>query len=177
MIFIILCILVLAVGFFVALRDYEISFSILESLFCGLIWAAVSALPLGVILCVLCSVIPANDKTEDAGTENLQALSISSSITGRFSGGFFVSSGYVDGMRTLNFVARQADGGFRVDAVWAVNSRIYEGNDKPTISTTFHSYSNGWLIPWDVRNNTTYRFDVPKGSVLEGYTVDNAGGN
>ena len=166
MIFIVLCALVvLVVGYWVwEGEDFYLTF----------LYGMLAALCVIVIFVICLFNIPPNDKTEDGETESLQALSTSSSIQGR---SFFLGSGYVNGVRTLNFIVHQPDGGFRVEQACASSSLIYEGTQQPTVSTIFHSYSNGWVLPWDFRTNTTYRFDVPKGSVLEGYTVDNAGGN
>ena len=174
MIFIILCILVVAVWVIGALWEETEGYGIGGGIVLGFFYAMSAAIIATFVFFICLFNIPANDKTEDGGTESLQALSTSSSIQGR---SFFLSSGYVNGVRTLNFIVHQPDGGFRVEQADASDSLIYEGTSKPTVSATFHSYSNGWVLPWDIRQGTTYRFDVPQGSVLEGYTVDNAGGN
>lgn len=165
MIFIVLCAVVILTVCFSFWNEGNFVIAILQ----GIIALLLVIVP----FFILFSVIPPNDKTEVGGTESLQALSTSSSIQGR---SFFLGSGYINGVRTLNFIVHQSDGGFRVEQANASDSLIYEGTQQPIVSMTFHSYSNGWVIPWDIRQSTTYRFDVPAGSVLEGYTVDNGGG-
>lgn len=166
MVFVIVCVIVGAVivgaGFFFWDEDGPIG--LFPTFLIGLLAAI-----FGAVAVVLFGLIPANDKVEACGQESLAALGNSTGVQGRF----FLGTGYVDSKRTLNFIAKEADGGYRADDALASDSRVFEGSADPTVTYTCHSYSNGWVLPWDIRESTTYRFDVPTGSVLENYTLNN----
>ncbi|MUG03563.1 hypothetical protein ECC01_21495 [Bacillus tequilensis] len=135
----------------------------------ALLPAFLAALGSGLIgggLLALSLLIPGEKITQQ--TFDLRAISTSSTVQGRF----FLGSGYVDGKRTLDYIA-QEDGWSRVDRGIASASRIFEDTERPTVTEYTHWYSNGWVIPWEVEAGHRWDFHIPSGSILEDYTITN----
>lgn len=102
---------------------------------------------------------------------DLRAVSASSSVEGRF----FLGSGYVNGVRTLNYVVA-LDGYSELRQAKADNSRIYEDeNGSPYVTSYEWVKEAWWLAPGSLDMGTTYDFHIPEDSILEDFTVDNAG--
>jgi ABC-type multidrug transport system fused ATPase/permease subunit len=114
---------------------------------------------------------PAYVASEDV-TE-LRAVALGGSIEGHF----FLGTGTVDGKRVINYVAQHEDGYVTVEQVDARNAYIYEDeSSNPTVTAHHWRASEWWLSLWPTDRGTNYSFHVPPGSVLENYTIDNAGG-
>lgn len=128
--------------------------------------AVIIAGPLAFGLMMLAFLIPGDKVTDE--THDLRAISSSSSVQGRF----FLGSGYVDGKRTLNYIA-QEDGYSRLGQGIASASRVYEDTDKPTVTEYTHWYSNGWVVPFDVKTGSAWDFHIPADSILEDFTITN----
>lgn len=128
--------------------------------------AICSAIVGGGVLALSLIWIPGEKVTHE--TFPLRALATSSTVQGRF----FLGSGYVDGKRTLNYVA-QDDGFARIDQGIGSASRIFEGAEKPTVTEYTYWYSNGWVIPWEFTTGYSWDFRIPAGSILEDYTITN----
>ena len=98
-------------------------------------------------------------------TYNLRASATSNSIDGEF----FLGTGYVNGKRTLNFIA-EADGANYVNQVYAKDSVIFERDDvEPEV--TYSNWGNPWIVPWNY--GQTYEFTVPTGSIMGDYEIAN----
>jgi hypothetical protein len=107
-------------------------------------------------------------------TYQLKAISTGQEVHGSFAGGFFVSYGEVDGERALQFI-RQSHGGYHLESAPTDDSVLFERAGAPIVKVTSYSGFWWWLCPWtntDYAN--TYKFYVPKGSVLSDYTIDNS---
>lgn len=128
--------------------------------------AAIGSLLVGGGLLALALLIPGDKMTEE--TFDLRAISSSSTVQGRF----YLGSGYVDGKRTLNYIA-QEDGYSRLGQGIASASRVYEDTEEPTVTEYTFWYSNGWVIPWEFVTGWSWDFHVPRGSILENYTITN----
>lgn len=127
---------------------------------------AIISLVVGGGLLALALLIPGGKHTDE--TYGLRAISSSSTVQGSF----FLGAGYVDGKRTLNYIA-QEDGWSRIDRGIASASRIYEDAEKPTVIEYTHWYSNGWVIPWEFKTGYSWDFHVPAESILEDFTIAN----
>lgn len=104
--------------------------------------------------------------------ETLRAVSASSSVEGRF----FLGSGYVDGVRTLNYIVAE-DGYSELRQARADDSRIYEDETaQPYVTTYYWEREAWWLTPFSVGQGTSYDFHIPPASILEDFTIDNANG-
>lgn len=97
---------------------------------------------------------------------DLRALATSSSVEGRF----FLGSGYINGVRSLNFIA-EYNGGNYVNQAKASDSVIFE-RDGENPHVTYVTIGNPWIAPWDYK--TRYEFTIPTGSILgDDYRIDN----
>lgn len=135
----------------------------------GLLTALLAAIGSAIVgggLLALSLLIPGGKVTHE--TFPLRALATSSTVQGRF----FLGSGYVNGERTLNYVA-QDNGYARIDQGIGTASRIFEGSTKPTVTEYTYWYSNGWVLPWEFKTGYSWDFRVPSGSILEDYTITN----
>lgn len=166
MIFWVLLVLAVAVGVWTF-----IYFAFLDDMGIGLgigcaVLAAMTAGLVGAGLIALALLIPGEKVTHE--TFALRALATSSAVQG----GFFLGSGYVNGERTLNYVAQ--DNGFaRIDQGIGTASRIFEGSTKSTVTEYTYWYSNGWVIPWEFKTGYSWDFRIPSGSILEDYSITN----
>lgn len=132
----------------------------------ALLAAVISALVGGGLL-ALAFLIPGEKITSE--TYELRAISSSSAVQGKF----FLGSGYVNGKRTLNYIA-QEDGYSRLgQAIAGPSARVYEDSDDPTVIEYTFWYSNGWVAPWEVETGYAWDFHVPADSILEDFTITN----
>lgn len=137
------------------------------------IFSLILSLLVGAGIIGLAVVLPAsqqNSTDEKTVTYSLTAINTGSTVHGQF----YLGYGQIDGARTLNFVTTRADGSFRVEEGDADNSVIYERTGSPTVKETTYSNYRWWLAPFRFTSfATTYKFYVPKGSVLQDYTIAN----
>jgi len=132
----------------------------------ALLAAMLSGLVGGGLFALSVALIPGEKVTSE--THDLRAISTSSTIQGRF----FLGSGYVDGKRTLNYIA-QEDGYSRLGQATASAAYIWEDTDKPTVTEYTWWYSNGWVTPGNLRTGYSWDFHIPAGSILEDYGITN----
>lgn len=105
-------------------------------------------------------------------TKKLVAVATKDSIEGRMGGSIFASYGYVYGVRTISYLSKNEDGAIQVGQVYAENSYVYEGDEKPRVETHHWFKENGWFFPFGVvQTAETYSFYVPTGSVADGYEI------
>lgn len=123
---------------------------------------------------IVAEAYPEEHRTTVASYENpLRAIQTGSGVTGSF----FLSSGTVEGYRTINYITTKTDEDGEsysyIGSVHASSSRIYEGDTSPRIevidTTSFHEK---WF-PWPLSTERTFKFYVPADSVLENYTISN----
>lgn len=105
-------------------------------------------------------------------SKDLVAIQTKDTVEGRFGGSIFASYGYVNGIRVLSYISKDDEGGLRVGYSPAVNSVIYEGDEKPRIETHHWYKENGWFFPFgSVQKSDSYSFYVPTDSVVDGYEI------
>lgn len=105
-------------------------------------------------------------ETED---DRLRAVSASASIEGRF----FLGSGYVNGVRTLNYIVAE-DGYSELRQARATDARIYEDESTaPYVTVYSWGKEAWWWMPGVFPVGTTYDFHIPQDSILEDFTIDN----
>lgn len=104
----------------------------------------------------------------------LSALSVGEDVQGKFSSGFFVGYGYIEGERVIEYMVEEDDGAFRLLRVDADDSRVYQGEADPYMVEREMELRNDWIIPWGMHRDSQYDFHVPEGSVLtDQYVVEN----
>lgn len=133
---------------------------------CSAIAAAIIAAVVLGILSLLSLLLPGRELTSE--THELRALSSSSTAQGSF----FLGTGYVDGERTLNYIA-QEEGWARLGEASADSARVFEDSSTPTVTEYTYLSSNGWAVPWTFAVGRAWDFHVPAGSILENYTINN----
>lgn len=133
----------------------------------GAIIAVVISAVVGGGLFALAQLIPGDKRTEERF--DLRAIGSSSTVQGR---SYFLGSGYIEGRRTLNYIA-QEDGYSRLGQGIASASRVYEDTDEPTVTEYTYWYSNPWVMPWEYERAHAWDFHVPSGSILENYEITN----
>ena len=117
-----------------------------------------------------CLFVPAERVPAGEQTYQLKALGNDSALTGR---SYFLGGGYIKDKRVLNYITRGESGAIKVDRAYADDSTIYEGADKATLKVTHVDKVNGWISPWPIDSHDFYQFNIPTGSVVESYTLDN----
>lgn len=138
-------------------------------------WSAfMAALISGFVVCILAFTITPHSEITAENTYKLKAVDTSSSIEGQ---SYFLSGGYINQQRTLNFIYETEDDGEKyaqvADAL-AINSRIYEDSTNPTVTIYTWTYSNKWIVPWgNWSHNNSYSFHVPAGSVIDNTEITN----
>lgn len=101
--------------------------------------------------------------------ETLRAVSASSSIQGRF----FLGSGYVNGVRVLNYISAEK-GYSELRQANASASRIFEDESAAPYVTVYEWAKEAWWIaPGRYGAGETFDFHIPEDSILEDYTIDN----
>ena len=99
----------------------------------------------------------------------LSALGSSSEVEGRFSGGIFVSSGYVNEEPVFRYI-RSEGNGFVLRSVSADDTVVYQGDYEPRIEITSTEWGNEFLYPWTYEYES-YALYVPEGSVSNEISV------
>lgn len=146
----------------------------------GLFLAFIVAMGAGLIVGILGAIASfawSHPEVQKIEHYHLHALdSGGTQIEGRFNGGIFLSYGYINGERQLNYVIERKDGGFELGkAPGDDNSVIYYKTGDPKVTITTYHYVNAWLFPWDIAaDSSVYEFDVPKGAVSNTISVDNS---
>lgn len=123
-----------------------------------------------VIWFVFALTLPYNSDLISDETYKLKAVGTDSAISGR---SFFLSGGYIDDKRVLNYISVRDDGGIRVERAEAEESVIFEGVEDATVTIRHYDHNNWWLQTWPIGDHHEYEFRIPTGSVLESYAVDN----
>lgn len=123
-----------------------------------------------------------NSRIEVVKTTPLVSLADGSQINGRFSGGLFLSSGYINQKPSFTWYETSGDNTYvRKGAKASVSSVHYILDDaKPyyTISKEIDSDGDEFFKPWGINDDPrwpkkSYDFYVPKGSIVESYVLDN----
>lgn len=108
---------------------------------------------------------------ENPETSNLKVLNGSDSgITGRF----YLGSGVINSVPSIQYIAEKDDGAIKVKTVAAENATIYEKDiEQPTITTqrTIEEIDFGVLGKMTTLDITTYDFVIPKESIQNNYDV------
>lgn len=108
-------------------------------------------------------------KLEQQWDTPLAALSAETKVSGKF----YLTGGYVNSQRTLNYVWKD-NGSYALSYVPAHNARIVESDkETPHITSFVWVKKAEWLAPWDFGKDYTYSFTVPKGSVTQDFTINN----
>ena len=153
----------------VARADY---FSLGEGLLAGLASLFIGGL-LGAIVWFLATLAlnpPLERVVKSESTHQLKALGNDSGLKGRM---YFLGGGYIEDKRVLNYITQDSSGAIRVERSDAKDSTIYEGSKQATVKVTHADYINGWIAPWPLGDKREYVFNIPTGSVVESYTLDN----
>lgn len=103
-------------------------------------------------------------------TSQLKALGNSGGLQGR---SYFLGGGYIEDKRVLNYITSSDSGAIKVQRSDAEDSTIYEGAKQASVKVTHVDYVNGWLSPWPLGDKHEYVFNIPTGSVVESYALDN----
>lgn len=159
----------IGVGVFIYnIADYG---DVVEGFFFGFISIVVSGL-LGALILTAVGSWWMKPYVLDQSTEtySLKALSTSETIEGQFSGGLFVSSGYVDGKQVFSYIQSEGEG-FVLRQFDAGDAIVYQGDYKPEIEVTTYRWGNPWFVPWDAGTTQGALIYVPEGSVSNGYEV------
>lgn len=126
-----------------------------------------------VVLLLLLSLIPTAPIVESHRYELRAIAAGGESVSGQF----FLGSGYIDGERVINYIKQitDEDGTYSVvDSATGYAARIFEDSNEPYMLDYDWFYSNGWVIPFNVKTGDSWDFHVPAGSVLENYAIDNS---
>lgn len=108
--------------------------------------------------------------TEVVRSEQLSALNTSDKSSGRF----FLGSGTIDSNPVVRFMTKDSEGGYQVETKNFNTSKVYE---IPDGETPRMECSQEFLLPhWslDEKNSvgeSTCKFYVPKGSIIEDYEL------
>lgn len=127
----------------------------------------------GAGILALLSLIPTTPHIESQRYELRAIASGGESVSGEF----FLGSGYINGERVVNYIKQvtDEDGTYSViDSATGYAARIFEDSSEPYMLDYDWFYSNGWVIPFNVKTGDSWDFHVPAGSVLENYTIDNS---
>lgn len=150
-------------------------------------WTGTNALVAGMValvifgcMCAGASIGIGNSKVGHYHAEHsLTALKATEKTEGSYSHAFFIGSGYVDGVRKLNYIQND-HGVYTLKDVYASDARLIETSGTPHVTLDKDLYACAWLMPWgqiggvsNSLNPMTYTFYIPKGSVLSDYTIKN----
>lgn len=102
-------------------------------------------------------------------TTNLAALAPNEDINGRF---YFLGGGYINETRVLHFIPNR-EGAYNLDTIDANNAVIYQDTEEPEVTLRKYEWRNSWLVPWVWSSSRTAEFHVPKGSIVENFTITN----
>jgi hypothetical protein len=126
-----------------------------------------------VVGAIIRGAISGRHDTERSETYDLRALGTSSNVEGEYSGGIFLSYGYIKEKRVLNYIRVEPNGAFVLRTIDAEDAYIFETDDPPkAVHTTEYGYDPTWFDGY-VSGAETWSFYVPKGSVVNDYTVEN----
>jgi hypothetical protein len=102
-------------------------------------------------------------------TVSLQSMAADSSLHGAF----FLGIGRVDDVMEYHYFARQADGGFYEASAPVEDSTVYESAGNPHVEISRTAIDNIWMNALGSLDGKYphYKFYVPKGSVVQTYTL------
>jgi hypothetical protein len=117
---------------------------------------------------------------ETTGEYNLKALSNDSKQVGEYAGNIFVSYGYTDEERTINYIWQDSEGFYHLEQTSVDNSKIREvpNGTEATITVIHHEAEDTAWIPanWSFAEDWSsdeYIFTVPEGTIGSDLTIDN----
>lgn len=103
-------------------------------------------------------------------TDNVPLQSMAADST--IHGSFFLASGTIDGETVYHYFARQGDGGYYEASVPTYEATVYETDGPPHLERWEDRSANWWTAIFNgSRDNVDYAFYVPKGSVVQTYTL------
>jgi len=108
--------------------------------------------------------------TEIVQTEQLSALNTSDKTSGRF----FLGSGTIDSNPVVRYMIKDSEGGFQIQTKDFSTSKVYEIPDgvDPRMECSQEFLLPHWSL--DIKQplgDSTCKFYVPKGSVIEDYEI------
>lgn len=118
---------------------------------------------------------------ETSGEYNLKALSNDSKQVGEYSGNIFISYGYTDEERTINYIWQDSEGFYHLEQTSVDNTKIREvpGGTEATITVISHEAKDTVWIPADFSFAESfvedeYIFTVPEGTIGSDLSIDNS---
>lgn len=169
---ILISILALAVliAFLAGITD---SYAPVESAFMGSFATAFIGTLIGGAIMIVVGIACAPVAPTATGTDThaLRAVGTESGVNGKLSGSLYLTTGYINTTRVLNYTWQDTDGDVHVDSANGDASVVRE--DGATNVEVHHWRMDGpwWFVPWDFGHRDTYTFHVPAGSVQGGYEV------
>lgn len=137
-----------------------------SSLFFGVIFGVIGGF-FGLIANIACSGPIGFHYTKYDSIE-LQSLGTNSEIHGSF----FLGIGGVGERTAYHYYAKTEDGGFYEDSVSTSRATVYETDGVPHVEILRRESNNDlWLISPDNEYRDRYAFYVPRGSVVQTYTL------
>jgi hypothetical protein len=147
------------------LREEGIGVAFLTAFLAALISSVVSV----VLMLVLSIWFGPSYQFKGSNDHELVALQTDSSLQGR---SYFLSGGYINDVRVLNYITEDG-GAYQLGEAVAANSLIYQDSTDATVTINEWDMENPWFAPWSFGHTRSYEFHVPAGSILSDYTVTN----
>lgn len=125
----------------------------------------------GIVLAILMSNNLHTTQYKDTEVTNLalRALGNDTNIEGRQ---YFLGGGYIGEEKVINFITQAPNGAIKIDKMPAAQAVIFEDSATPRLTITKTVRTMEWAVPWELGSTMHYDFHIPKGSVLESYSLD-----
>lgn len=132
----------------------------------GILIGAIAGMVIGVLANVIA--LPFMGATRHVEAHDLQSIGAASGI----SGSFFLGIGTVDSTTEYHYFVKTADGGFQEKSIETDYATVYETDETPHLDITWDDPSNQWLGIFAAHmSDEHYNFYVPRGSVVQNYTL------
>lgn len=145
--------------------------------FFGAVFGAILAFVVGIVIGIAAY---GGTHWKEPVTTPLVSLADGSDIHGRFAGGLFLSTGYVDSSPSYTWYEKTDENSYERKDVEASSATIHYllDTDRAPYYTyreevTDHGFWNAW--GWNMEHAYGYHYDfyVPKGSIVQSYRLDN----
>lgn len=175
----VLAALALAVYYFV---DNIAWSGVLENLWFSVLVALASGFGGLLILALYAGIASTGTPMHEKSTDyTLKALSNDSKQVGEYAGSIFISYGYTDEERTINYIWQDSEGYFNLDQIGVEEAKIREvpGGTEATVTVIRHvAEDTAWLpADWsfaETFSTDEYIFTVPEGTIGSDLSIDNS---